>query len=68
MFYRFGAAMVRHRWLVLVLWLLAVGCALPFAPRIASVLQSGGFSSEEMQSQQAVDLLVQKLHYHLTAV
>src|SRR5690348_2041978 len=68
MFYRLGRAMVRRRWLVLVLWLVAVGSALPFAPRIASVLQSGGFSSPEMQSQQAVDLLVQKLHYHLTAV
>jgi RND superfamily putative drug exporter len=68
MFYRLGAVMVRRRWLVLALWLVAVGCALPFAPRIASVLQSGGFSSSEMQSQQAVDLLVQKLHYHLTAV
>jgi RND superfamily putative drug exporter len=60
--------MVQHRWLVLALWLVAVGSALPFAPRIASVLQSGGFSSPEMQSQQAIDLLVQKLHYHLTAV
>jgi RND superfamily putative drug exporter len=68
MFYRLGSAMVQRRWLVLALWLVAVGTALPFAPRIASVLQSGGFSSPEMQSQQAVDLLVQKLHYHLTAV
>ncbi len=68
MFYRLGRAMVRRRWLVLVLWLVAVGSALPFAPRIVSVLQSGGFSSPEMQSQQAIDLLVQKLHYHLTAV
>jgi RND superfamily putative drug exporter len=68
MFYRLGRVMVRHRWLVLALWLVAVGSALPFAPRIASVLQSGGFSSPEMQSQQAIDLLVQKLHYHLTAV
>ncbi len=68
MFYRFGLAMVRQRWLVLGIWLLAGIAALPFAPRITSVLQSGGFSSPDMQSQQAVDLLVQKLHYHLNTV
>lgn len=65
MFYRLGLAMVRRRWLVLGVWLLAVAAALPFAPRIASVLQSGGFSSPDMQSQQAIDLLTQKLHYQL---
>jgi RND superfamily putative drug exporter len=68
MFYRLGLAMVRRRWLILGVWLLAVAIALPFAPRITSVLQSGGFSSPDMQSQQAVDLLTQKLHYHLNAV
>ena len=68
MFYRLGLAMVRRRWLVLGVWLLALAIALPFAPRITSVLQSGGFSSPDMQSQQAVDLLVQKLHYQLNAV
>src|SRR5690242_13024461 len=68
MFYRLGLAMVRRRWLVLSVWLLAIAAALPFAPRITSVLQSGGFSSPDMQSQQAVDLLVQKLHYQLNAV
>ncbi len=68
MFYRLGLAMVRRRWLVLGVWLLAIALALPFAPRITSVLQSGGFSSSDMESQQAVDLLVQKLHYQLNAV
>ncbi len=68
MFYRLGLVMVRRRWLVLGIWLLAVVLALPFAPRITDVLQSGGFSSPDMQSQQAVDLLAQKLHYHLTDV
>ncbi len=60
--------MVRRRWLILGVWLLAAALALPFAPRITSVLRSGGFSSPDMQSQQAVDLLVQKLHYQLNAV
>ncbi len=60
--------MVKRRWLVLGVWLLAIAVALPFAPRITSVLQSGGFSSEDMESQQAIDLLVQKLHYQLNAV
>ncbi|HLV99652.1 MAG TPA: MMPL family transporter [Ktedonobacterales bacterium] len=68
MFYRFGLAMVRRRWLVLCVWLLGIAIAAPFAPRITSVLQSGGFSSPDMESQQAVDLLVQKLHYQLNAV
>ncbi|HEY7350676.1 MAG TPA: MMPL family transporter, partial [Ktedonobacterales bacterium] len=68
MFYRLGLAMVRRRWLILGVWFLVVAMALPFAPRITSVLQSGGFSSPDMQSQQAVDLLVQKLHYQLNAV
>jgi RND superfamily putative drug exporter len=68
MFYRLGLAMVKRRWLVLGVWLVAIAVALPFAPRITSVLQSGGFSSPDMESQQAIDLLVQKLHYQLNAV
>src|SRR5215813_13665692 len=68
MFYRLGLAMVRRRWLILGVWLLAIAVALPFAPRITSVLASGGFSCPDMESQQAVDLLVQKLHYQFNAV
>ncbi len=68
MFYRLGLVMVRRRWLILGVWFLIVALALPFAPRIASVLQSGGFSSPDVESQRAVDLLVEKLHYQLNAV
>ena len=57
MFYRWGQWVVRARFFILAAWAVAVLAALPFAPRASSVLQSGGFSSDVMESQRAVEAL-----------
>ena len=68
MFYRLGLATVRWRLWILVCWALLVLAALPFAPRAAEALASGGFSSPDMESQQAVTALEQGLHTSFTSV
>ena len=68
MFYRIGRAMVRLRFLIIGFWAVAVLAALPFAPRAPEQLSPGGFSSPQMQSQQAVDVLQQRLHTNFTNV
>ncbi len=68
MFYRLGQVMIRLRYWVLGVWLLAVLASLPFAPRIAGALAPGGFSSPDMQSQQAIDALQTGLHTSFTNV
>ncbi len=68
MFYHLGKIAARYRWLIVGLWMVAVAVALPFAPQANQVLRSGGFSSPDAESQQAIDLLVQKLHINQTIV
>lgn len=68
MFYRLGKFATRHRWLIVGIWMLATVIALPFAPQASQVLQSGGFSSPDAESQKAIDLLSQKLHVSETIV
>jgi RND superfamily putative drug exporter len=68
MFYRLGLAAVRYRYWILGCWLVVVLAALPFAPRAAETLASGGFSSPEMESQRAVDALQSGLHTSFTSV
>lgn len=68
MFYRLGQVMIRLRYWVLGVWLLAVLVSLPIAPRIAGALAPGGFSSPDMQSQQAIDALQTGLHTSFTNV
>ncbi len=68
MFYRWGVAAVRARYWVVALWTLIVLASLPFAPRVAEALTPGGFSSPDMQSQQAIDALEQGLHTNFTTV
>jgi RND superfamily putative drug exporter len=68
MFYRLGLAMARLRYVVIAVWALTVLVALPFAPRVAEALAPGGFSSPDMQSQQAVEALQQGLHANFTSV
>jgi RND superfamily putative drug exporter len=60
--------MVRMRFAVLALWAVAVLIGLPFAPRVAEVLSPGGFASDEMESQQAVNALQRGLHTNFTNV
>ncbi|MDQ2714729.1 MAG: MMPL family transporter [Chloroflexota bacterium] len=68
MFYRLGRIATRYRWLIVGLWMVAMAVALPFAPQASQVLRSGGFSSPDVESQRAIDLLVSKLHINLTVV
>ena len=68
MFYHLGKLATRYRWLIVGLWMVAIAASLPFAPRAGEVLHSGGFVSPDVESQRAVNLLVQKLHLDLTVV
>jgi putative drug exporter of the RND superfamily len=68
MFYHLGKFATRYRWLIVGFWMVAIALSLPFAPRASEVLHSGGFVSPDVESQQAVNLLVQKLHLNLTVV
>jgi putative drug exporter of the RND superfamily len=68
MFYHLGKFATRYRWLIVGFWMVAIAVSLPFAPRASEVLHSGGFVSPDVESQQAVNLLVQKLHLNLTIV
>lgn len=68
MFYRLGKIATHYRWLIVGIWMVAIAIALPFAPQAGSILHSGGFLSSDAQSQQAIDLLTQKLHLDQTIV
>ncbi|HXL36720.1 MAG TPA: MMPL family transporter [Ktedonobacteraceae bacterium] len=68
MFYHLGKLATRYRWLIVGFWMVAIAASLPFAPRASEILHSGGFVSPDVESQQAVNLLVQKLHLDLTVV
>jgi RND superfamily putative drug exporter len=66
MFYLLGKLATRFRWWIVGGWLLAIAIALPFAPQASQVLKSGGFSSPDAESTQAINLLVDKLHLNQT--
>src|SRR5215469_786727 len=68
MFYRLGLSMVRWRFWIVGIWLTIVLIGLPFAPQVAQALTPGGFSSDSMESQQAVTALQQGLHTSFTNV
>ncbi len=57
-FARFGAAMVRWRWLVLALWLVVLGVSGGvLAPRASEVVKGGGFDLPDSDSGQAAERL-----------
>ncbi len=68
MFFLLGRLATRFRWLIVGLWMVAIAIALPFAPQVTQVLQSGGFVSPDFESQRAIHLLTQKLHFNPTIV
>ncbi|MDQ6661206.1 MAG: MMPL family transporter [Chloroflexota bacterium] len=68
MFYHLGKIATRYRWLIVGLWMVAIAASLPFAPQASQILHSGGFSSPGVESEQAVNLLVEKLHLNPTIV
>ena len=68
MFYHLGKIATRFRWLIVGMWMVAIAVSLPFAPQASSVLQPGGLVSPDVESERAINLLVQKLHLNLTVV
>src|SRR5436190_14827009 len=68
MFYHLGKLATRFRWLIVGMWMVAIAVSLPFAPQAGSVLHPGGFVSPDVESERAINLLVQKLHLNLTVV
>lgn len=68
MFYYLAKIATRYRWLIVGLWMVAAIVALPFAPQANQVLHSGGFTSPDAESQQAIDVLVRKIHLQQTIV
>src|SRR5436190_16140781 len=68
MLYQLGKIAVRYRWWIIIFWLVTAFTALPFAPQVSQVLHSGGYVSPDIESQRAIDLLVQKLHIKQTVV
>ncbi len=68
MFFHLGRIVTRYRWLIVGLWMVAIAIALPFAPQATQVLHSGGFVSPDFESEQAITLLAQKLHFDPTIV
>ncbi len=57
-----------YRWLVVGLWMIAAIVALPFAPQASRILQSGGFTSPDVESERAISMLEQKLHLQPTVI
>jgi putative drug exporter of the RND superfamily len=68
MFLHLGRIATHFRWLIIGLWMVAIAIALPFAPQVTQVLQSGGFVSPDFESERAIHLLAQKLHFNPTIV
>src|SRR5712691_9744983 len=68
MFFHLGRIVTRYRWLIVGLWMVAIAIALPFAPQATQVLHSGGFVSPDFESERAITLLAQKLHFDPTIV
>ena len=68
MFFHLGKIGTRFRWLIVGLWMVASAIALPFAPQATQVLHSGDFVSPDFESEQAITLWAQKLHFNPTIV
>ncbi|MFN8522084.1 MAG: MMPL family transporter [Chloroflexota bacterium] len=59
--WRFGHAIYRLRWLIIAVWACALLAATPVAPRIAKVLQPGGFSTRDLESLRAAATIQREL-------
>ncbi len=57
----------RHRW-VIVAWIAALIAALPFAPRVVDALSAGGFTSDDLESARARQVLTDELGLAPSAV
>jgi putative drug exporter of the RND superfamily len=67
-FFHVGRTVDRYRWLIVGLWMVFFAIALPFAPQAIQVLHAGGFVNPDFESERAITLLAQKLHFDPTIV
>ncbi|MFN8592728.1 MAG: MMPL family transporter [Thermomicrobiales bacterium] len=63
LFIALGRNTYRWRWAFLIIWGLAILAALPLLPRVADVLEVGGFSSAKTQAARARSVLQQELGF-----
>lgn len=63
-FYRMGAYMYRHRWSVIISWLIIILCCIPFLPHIITPFQSTGFTATNSDSAKTENMLNDKLDYN----
>jgi len=68
MFYHLGHWAYRRRRLVIVAWVIALLVALPFLPRLQSVLGGGGFANGTTDADRALALLQSDLRYYPSSV
>lgn len=66
-FMRFGAAMARWRWVVLVLWLVLLGGAGALAQRAPTVLKAGGFIVPGSESGETGEVLSKQFNASTTS-
>ena len=62
----YGRQVYRFRWLIIALWIIILGVSIPFASQIGSVLQGGGYTFQNSESNRVDNLLTSKLHQPLT--
>lgn len=62
-FYNLGKWIYRHKWAVIIGWVIAVAISLPFVPRVLEPLKTGGFADPSLEASQAAELLQNKLGY-----
>lgn len=67
-FYSLGKWIYRHKWLVVIGWVLAVGISLPFVPRVLEPLKTGGFADPELESAKAAQALQDKLGFNTSTI
>src|SRR3954463_7682111 len=67
-FYNFGKWGYRHKWAVVIAWIVAVGIALPFVPRVLEPLKTGGVAAAGLESSVAADTLQQKLGFSTSSL
>jgi RND superfamily putative drug exporter len=65
-FLAFGRFIYRHRWPVVLVWVVLGLASLPLAPTLPSYLKAGGYSDSLLESQQAGDLLGKALGWKAT--
>lgn len=67
-FYKFGKWVYRHKWAVVIAWVIAVGIALPFVPKVLEPLKTGGFADPGLESSVAASTLQQKLGFSTSSL